>query len=221
MLKSLKGPNSGEIRGTAENIRDRIVTLVKSCEVELLIGDEIQHFLDRGKAHTYAAATDSLKELMDELQRPVVLMGAPRAETLFLHNGQFRSRIMASHRMRPFHLDDLGEFRGFVHALAANLPEEGRAWLSSQETSTRIFYATDGIHRTVSEFVLDVTDHASSGSPMNYATLSNVFRENVWNEPGPKLNPFQHDFAMRRLNQIGEPYQPTVLDGDNHAGSFL
>ncbi len=221
LLKSLKGPNSGEIRGTAEKIRERIVTLVKSCGVELLIGDEIQHFLDRGKAHTYAAATDSLKELMEELQRPVILMGAPRAETLFLHNGQFRSRIMATHRMRPFHLDDLRVFRGFVGALAANLPEDARAWLSSEETGIRIFYATDGIHRTVTGFVLDVADHVSSGRPMNYDTLSNVFRENIWNEPSPKLDPFRHDFRMPRLNPVGTSFHPTALDGDNHAGSFL
>jgi hypothetical protein len=213
----LKGFGARSMNGTANEIKDRVVALCEACRVEFVIVDEIQHFVDHGGARALMAAADALKEMIELLERPFVLAGAPRSAALFLHNGQLRSRVMPTYRMHPFSLDDLSELMGFVYALVPDLPEKVRQWLACAETTTRIFYATDGIHRTVGEYVHRAAVVLTDGSSSNYATLSEVFREHIWATPASGLNPFERDFAMRRLNRPGEPYEPSIFDGDNHA----
>lgn len=213
----LKGFGVRAMSGTANDIRDRVAVLCESCQVEFVIVDEIQHFVDHGGARAQMAAADALKEMIELMQRPFVLAGAPRSAALFLYNGQLRSRVMPTYRMHPFSLAELSELMGFVYALVPDLPEEVRQWLASEDTATRIFYATDGIHRTVAAFVHQADILLSDGRPANYASLSEVFREHIWATPGSGLDPFERNFAMRRLNMTGEPYEPSIFDGDNHA----
>jgi hypothetical protein len=147
---------------------------------------------------------------------PVVLIGAPRSQTIFLHNSQLRSRVTATYWLQPFKLTDIGELMGFIYALTDELPESTRQWIASQDITTRIFFATDGVHRNIARLIAELEEEIANGETANMATLSKVFREHLWSNPGPKCDPFRKDFEPRRLNTIGEPYEPSPLDGDNH-----
>lgn len=212
----LRGLGVSNTAGDSEELRERVEKLCKSCKVELILIDEIHHFVDRGSARTYAAAADALKELIESIDLPIVLIGAPRSQTIFLHNSQLRSRVTATYWVQPFKLTDVAELMGFVYGLTGDLSESIRTWIASEDIATRLFFATDGIHRNIARLVAEFEEEIANGEKANMATLSKVFHEHLWPNPGPKCDPFRKDFEPRRLNMIGEPYQPSPLDGDNH-----
>ena len=202
--------------GTAEELKARVEALCRGCRTEIILIDEIHHFIDRGGARTYTAAGDALKELIDAMSLPVVLIGAPRSKTLFHYNSQLRSRVTSTLRMQPFTRSEIAELMGFLYALTSNFPEPVRQWLASEQVARRIFVATDGIHRNVATLVSGVEEELATKAPMNFSTLSRVFKEHLWSDPGPGCDPFGKEPLTRRLNNIGEPYEPSPLDGDNH-----
>jgi hypothetical protein len=106
-----------------------------------------------------------------------------------------------------------------VHALTADFPEASRQWLSSDEVATRIFFATDGIHRNIAGLLKLISKSSANNVAPDFACLKKVF-ERKWSPSDATLNPFHERFPMRRLNLLGEPFMPTYLDGDDHADFF-
>lgn len=212
----IKGFGPISATGTAEELKTRVEALCKGCRTEIILIDEIHHFIDRGGARTYTAAGDALKELIDAVNVPVVLIGAPRSKTLFHYNSQLRSRVTSTLRMQPFTPSDIAELMGFLYALTSDFPESVRQWIASEQVAIRIFFATDGIHRNVATLISGVEEELANEVTVNFSTLSRVFRDHLWSDPGPGCDPFGKEPPSRRLNRIGEPYEPSPLDGDNH-----
>lgn len=207
-------------RGTVEALRHQSQVLCRACRVELFLVDELNHLTDRGQIRTREAVGDALKEMLDSLNIPTVFSGASRSHILFDTNMQLRSRVMASLTLRAFNLAERFEdLRGFISALSEGDQDETTAnWLSHEDIATRIFFATDGIHRGIARFVFQVgAAMRNESSALNVALLARIFKDYFWEDVGPKLNPFCDDFVLRRLCEPGEPYSPTALDGDNHA----
>lgn len=203
--------------GTAAKYKERVEVLYRATGVEFICVDEVQHLIDRGSAQTFALAADALKEMLDLLMIPVAYGGAPRAEILFAHNSQFRSRVPETLKLYPFNLESqFAQFRGFLYELAHGMSEENRTWVASKEAATRLFYATDGIHRTAAFMVKRMTRLSAGGRLLDFQTLEKMFERHYWSRVPSELNPFHKSFAMRRLNGVGEIHQPTYLDGDNH-----
>lgn len=217
----LRGLGVDPGRGNTEQYQRRVMRLCEASMVEFVFVDEIHHFIDRGKAHSYATAADALKEMLDLIGRPFVLAGAPRARILFDHNSQLRSRVMGTFRLLPFDLESLGSLMGYLYAITEALPQEQREWIATPEVATRIFFATDGVHRNIATWIKLVTNHAKAAGHIDYAQFADLFRTRIWSPDRKSFNPFEKDFEMRRLNRDGEPFQPTYLDGDNHDPSFL
>lgn len=210
------GTHSGAL--TTDRMQWQVRQLCRECAVEMVLIDEVHHFIDRGAAHSYASAADALKEMIDLLRLPVVFAGAPRSSILFDHNSQLRSRVMSSHYLKPFDIEtQLDALMGFIYALASELPEEQREWLASAEVASRIFYATDGVHRIVATLLKLSAKLSERSGHIDYSSVAELYRTRFWSPPEPKLNPFHADFPLRRLNKPSEPFQPTYLDGDNHA----
>lgn len=207
-----------------ESLRFRVVTLIRNLGVELLLLDEINHLLDRGRRRSHEAVTDGLKQLIDSIEVPTVFAGAVRSKQLFDTNAQLRSRVTATHTMLPF---DLGarfqELRGFVATwLQGSHPPSQCKWMSSPDLATRIFYATDGMPRQLVQFLdaVPVWTAAEAVSPAAFFdVLAQLFRDTLWESAPQSLNPFSEAFVYRRLDRRTEPYAATDLDGDNHLGS--
>lgn len=205
--------------GSVEALRHRALVLCNACQVELLLIDELNHVTDRGQIRTREAVGDALKEMLDALNRPTVFAGASRSLAIFDTNMQLRSRVLASFTLRPFNLNGrFDDLRGFIEALSTGeIDEMSVSWLSSPEVASRIFFATDGIHRTVSSFLASIhTAVRTEKCALDYVLLARLFTKYLWEKAPPALNPFHQSFPMRRLCEPGELYAPTALDGDNH-----
>lgn len=220
----LRGYGLHNSRGTAEDLRDRVVILANQCRTQFFLIDEAQHFVERGSAQTRTASSEALKELIASTGRPAAFAGALRAARLFDHNAQLRSRVQWEIRLSPFNANDrLQELRGFLRALYADCGEVVAAWISSHEVATRVFFATDGLHRQIAVMhqCLGALMRAESITQLTFAHLQGYFARYVHPRTTHSTNPFCREFEMRRLNGPGEPFEPTELDGDNHGDSYV
>ena len=219
ILRSLGANEPGS--GTAEHQRARIVMLFKACRVELLLIDEIQHFIDRGTARSHAAVADALKSLLDELDIPCVLGGAPRSSKLFDLNNQLRNRFTRVVALRPFDgttEEGLLPLMGFLAALLDSFDESIKSFLLDPQIAQRLFYATDGVPRLIVDFLLEFRKQVSSYKHQpSWETASDVFRKVFWMTAPDDRDPFSMSFFASRLTGPGEPYSPDSQDGDNHA----
>lgn len=217
VLKRLGAAGSGRV----DELQRRAITLIRNLSVELLVLDEMNHVLDRGRTKTRESLTDSLKAFVDAIGIPTIFAGARRCTQLFDANAQLRSRATSKLTLRPFDLAGrCVELRSFIRTfLDGRLSPEQAQWMSSTEMATRHFYATDGIQRQLAEFLEAVprwTPAQAINTTMFMELLADLFEAHLWEDAPASKNPYNPAFVMRRLNLKGEPYEPTELDGDNH-----
>ena len=219
-INLLKGLGSTDLVGTAPQLWERFIPLCKRCGATLLIIDEVQHFVDRGKLSTYSAIADVLKQRLSEIGLPVIMAGAPRARLLFEANNQLRSRFKASVAFHPFRIGTVAEFVCFqtvISTLTQDFSEPTRRYLISDNLVERFFYATDGVFRNLVDLIDGIRVLHSEDAPCSLDLISTAFREAISASADQASNPFSPKFEMRRLIEVGEPYMPSPLDGDNHA----
>jgi hypothetical protein len=131
---------------TAQKTR-RLVELMKDCEVELLIIDEVNHLLDKESGRILKTPCDWLKNLMNATGIPVVLFGTPGAGKVIGDNPQLRRRFSTCYKLEPFGFEtpeEKANFRKFLYVLDAQLPLTERSGLANRDLSFRIHYATGG-----------------------------------------------------------------------------
>lgn len=101
------------VTGRTDNITKQIFGKLKKAKVELIIFDESQHLL-RGNGTTTQDNVDALKEIINELQIPIVLVGMPKTIGLLKVKGKFadeqqlESRCRKNHVLAPYSNDDKG-----------------------------------------------------------------------------------------------------------------
>ncbi len=211
-------PSTGNLRVK----KRKIITLFKNCKVELLILDEIQHYLDRGKLATHAAAADSLKVLIDQLEISTVFAGAPRAIELFRVNTQLRSRFKTTARLAPFsifHPEKTNLFRKLAKALMKQTNFSNVTFFDQAEHLERLFYATDGILRNVADLLGDAAEigKRSGENTISFPLLAQIYGTWLAGNKHSSANPFSGTIERRRLTLKNEPFEPSALDGDNHS----
>ena len=206
--------------GTADELWKTFQRLCRICKVRLILLDEIQHFVDRGRVSTYANDADILKQNLSKLDIPTVLAGAPRSRLLFEVNNQLRGRFKPIHALRPFaitNVDEIERFTTSVATAATTLPDKVTRFLISPAVIPRLFYATDGIFRNLLDYLDGLKTVLQDKTTCNLPLLSIAFRDTVWVPPSKTDDPFNESFVLRRLTEPGEPFMPSPMDGDNHA----
>src|SRR5437764_557634 len=134
-------------KGTSVTQTLRIIKLVEDCEVEIVILDEFQHFIDSDSNADLINVSNWLKDLINETGKPVVLVGMPHSEVVLRANPQLERRFSMRENLEPFGWDTSakqGEFKSFLKHLDRRLPFPTRSNLSDHEKAFRIFCATNG-----------------------------------------------------------------------------
>ena len=80
-------------KGTITTKRKRALGLIERCQVELIVLDEFQHFLDHGIFDSMNAVSDWLKLFIEDVKIPFMLMGLPRCAAILQMNEQLRRRF--------------------------------------------------------------------------------------------------------------------------------
>lgn len=196
----------------------RIIQLSRACRIELCLFDEAQHIHDRGKTTTHYMVGDWVKNLIDEIGVPMVLIGLPRLEYLLQVNEQLRRRF--SNRLRlalgqceteSIHSECLQLFHSLGACLPLSISPGEFGW---EEMGMRLFYASDGRVAYIKKLLAGALQF---GLEANIGTidpnvLEQIFTNEIWWEGIDELNPFSPKFEFRRLDRGGEPFE---------SGSFM
>jgi energy-coupling factor transporter ATP-binding protein EcfA2 len=135
-------------RGTSVTQTLRIIKLVRDCGVELIILDEFQHFIDSDSNSVLVNISDWLKDLINETEKPVALVGMPHSEIVLAANPQLERRFAMRESLEPFGWGAPAkerEFKLFLQHLDRNLPLLERGNFADHEVAFRIYCATGGL----------------------------------------------------------------------------
>lgn len=154
LLEALGDPLAD--RGTTVAQTLRLIRLLRDCEVQLVILDEFQHFIDRDSNHVLLTVANWLKDVLNETNVPMVLMGMPYSDVILRANAQLERRFGMREQMSPFGWttsEEQTEFRTLLHVLDRALPFDRPSNLSDTEATYRIYCATGGVMGYVMKLV--------------------------------------------------------------------
>lgn len=189
----------------------RIRLLVKNSKTEMLVLDEAQHVYDRGQSKSQYATADWLKNLLNSIEIPVVLLGIPRLENLLRVNVQLRRRFSAPLILSLGNPDEPQFLEASFDVLNALLPvlplPLSRGDMSVQELTRRIYYATDGRVGYLKKLLAAALEKTweIGGEEITQSDLESGFTT-IWRGAIGQLNPFNPRFVFRRLDRSGEPF---------------
>lgn len=196
-LTTLGDPNPG--RGTQWNMVTRLHMLLKRCQVRMIFVDEFQHILDRDTLRVLNAVTDFLKDIINQSNIPMILIGQKgEAEPILQTNPQLSRRVGTPRYMTPFPWDrsqpkTIAEFRTLLESIDLELPLDPSG-LESLDIAYRFHYATNGYLGWIMHLVRHAAHLAiSEGCSM----LNRVLLEHAYNAcisgtvmGENKMNPF-------------------------------
>ena len=98
---------------------ERMARQLRLADTRVILFEEASHIVDVGTRLPPRAAGDWFKQLMDQLNVSVVLVGVPRLERLLESNEQLRYRSGAVMRFNPYAWTALAEQRHFAACIRA------------------------------------------------------------------------------------------------------
>ncbi|MCH7377095.1 TniB family NTP-binding protein [Aeromonas sp. MR19] len=198
------------MRGSAIDKTNRILNLIKEKQVRLIIVDELQHFIDRGRRRAPLEVSDWLKTLIDQSQVSTVLMGLPRCEQILQVNEQLRRRYGRRLELNPFSIESPHEqsiFAGVITHFDQKLGLKRPLQLDG-DLLRRFHFATNGIIDYVVRLMTGSYAWATQHSvpAIDRSVLGRAFVDWVWHEGKGVLNPFNDGFCWKRLDSPGMPF---------------
>lgn len=156
LLTKIGDPNPD--RGTRAVRTRRLKRLLKTCETELIILDEFQHFLDGTKRNrTIEQTADWLKGIINQSKIPIVLVGMPSSGDILKLHPQLDRRFFKRTELRCFQWDkeDNGkEFRSLLEEMGKNIKMQNKVILSEVEFAYRFYRATGGVIGLVKKTII-------------------------------------------------------------------
>ncbi|MEH2124254.1 MAG: TniB family NTP-binding protein [Nostoc sp.] len=186
-------------KGTIGNQTIRLIGLLKDCQVELIILDEFQHFIDRDSERVLKTVSDWLKTLILDTNLPIILIGLPEAEEVLKlkSHSQLSRRFANRHYLSSFEwqADGGAEFRTFLHLLESKLPLAQASNLSEVYTARRLYYASDGVVAHIMKLVRYGAYLAlnQNQEKLDLNILATAFEKSVRADKPDKNNPFITD----------------------------
>jgi len=138
-------------RATAQKVRGDAISLMQRVGVRLILIDEF-HNIEEGTAHSQKKALNTIKYLMNQLRRPVVVVGTEAVIKVVNRDTQFSSRL-AVRPLKRFSDDE--EFQSFLVGFEAMMPLREASGLDDPELSTEIYRHTHGVTGRVAELLTE------------------------------------------------------------------
>jgi hypothetical protein len=203
LLRALRSPATG--RGNEDDKTDRVLQLLDRHQVELLVFDELGHFMDHRGASN-GEVTDWFKLFVEKSNRATVLMGLPRCRHLIRSNDQLSRRFSSECNLTPFNPDvkqSWLEFRSVLREVHRRTPVPAIEFHDA-EVAQRFFFASEGLIGYVYKVVNSAIGLAQiTGHDINLEVLGEAFRRDVWAGAPDDLNPFLAT-ELRSLRQKDE-----------------
>lgn len=207
------GHHYGE-RDSEAKLTWAVVTLIRNCGTLMLVIDEAQHLVDGNKINkTPAEVADWIKQLMNDSQICVTLIGTPRVRVLLDANSQLRSRFSRMVVLDGFKVTTEKETERLGTAVSELMKKSGYSgdsgFIMQPSVLQMLYYATDGRLGYIVKLLGEAIWTSQNDGKKNALTRQHfeaAFRTVVWFDALPSDNPFCPKFQLRRLVNEGEPF---------------
>lgn len=212
-LHGLGDPFAG--RGTASNMRNRALKIIENGKVEMLIFEELHHFIDNGTRAAVVAVADWLKSFIDCSRVCVLLTGLPRSQGLLDINEQLRRRF-STHLIFDRFLYETSEeerlFRAVLNKIDNALPVKEIQGLAEPDLARRLYFASNGLIGYLMKLILSAFELMVQQRciRLDVSLFEIAFIESVWRDGVGRLNPFSSEFCFEHLDKFGQPYNVSV-----------
>ena len=201
-LRKLGDPNPD--RGTEWSQIGRLLHLIRTCRVQMIFVDEMQHIVDKQTERVLHHVSDFLKTIIIETHIPMILIGRQgEADPVLKANAQLARRVGSPRILEPFAWDrtkpeTIQEFRVLLHQIDAALPLD-RSGLGEEAMAYRFYYGTRGYLG----WIMQVIRYAASAaiqrncSRLHLELLAEAYQARIAGTAlgYKKLNPFTPTFS--------------------------
>lgn len=215
MLKELGSPFWN--KGDEEERTFQLQKLLKTCRVRLIILDEINHAVDRGRSKTHESVADWIKLFSTQANISLILAGIYRSRQLLHANDQFADRFREVLELEPLGVGNesqIEEFRQVMEAFETVLEGVSHIDLKTDAVLSVLAFATAGRLRNIRRLLVRSVELAAKEKRfhINLAVLEKAFLQVIFKSASPEQNPFDPKFRGTPLTLPGEPFAPTARD---------
>lgn len=194
MLNAL-GDQKADQGGNIGRKTRRLIKLLKKCGVELIIIDEFQHFLDARRGNVLKLVVHWLKNFMNKIPIPIVLVGLPTSEKALLEDEQLNNRISERIRIEPFGWEEASqkmEFKRLLYEIDQSLPFDELIGFNKGDMPLRFYDASKGILGHLTKLIRKAAlISIKAGEPTIYIeTLEAVWEKSIKSSIMNTVNPF-------------------------------
>lgn len=156
-------------RGRIPELRERVYSVLQSCQVEMIIFDEAQR--------ATAQALSEIRDIADSLEIAVVLVGTDRLNAVIQADEQVLYRFLPAYRFARLDSEALREMTAFWEAHVLQLPEPSN--LTSAQAQTLLLQVTRGYIGLLDQILCEAAIRAVQGNQkqITLALLKQVVKE--------------------------------------------
>ncbi len=208
-------------KGTTNSMTRRVIHFFRHCQVQVLILDELQHFVDRESQKVLWTVSNWLKTLIKETGVACVLAGlANEAEQVVDANPQLARLFGDPIVLQPFAWDatqphTITTFRALLQEIEQCLPLNEASQLAHRDLAQRCFVASSGIIGYLMALLRRATHLAllSRQERLDAALLATAFDQRLGGKRRHIPNPFLGDLPAVPAPE--RPIAPGAVGGTN------
>ncbi|USK32539.1 ATP-binding protein [Bacillus sp. F19] len=194
------------VKGTIGNKNHRLENLIQKCGIEIIILDEVQHFVQTDDHLRINKVSDCFKSLVNRTNVPCVLFGMAESKQVLKASSQLNRRFSIRYDLTTFAYDtedSVKEFRTLLHLIDSQLPFVEMAGLG--DMAERFYYATNGLMDSIIKIVREAAENAikDQKDKIDLKDLAKGFQLQAHLLEEGKMNPFaQKEFSIHRTTKV-------------------
>lgn len=220
MLRALGDPvPTMGTRGVMEN---RLYVMLRNAHVQIILVDEVQHFVLNGTRVSLNGSADMFKSLINKAGIPIVLLGMRSSRELFFMSSQLRSRIPLEYELRAFDWNVDSQRAEFLAVFKSQFPLgfENDDFLFLPQVAHRLWFSTNGLLRPIRDLCDSLRELAESNNELTLSVLAKAFQTSIWSGCPATRNPFDPQFNRTTLEGSGEPFERDEVEGGAHDSAY-
>jgi len=163
ILRGIGDPQEGKGAKTKEELFERIQILCRECRVELIILDEVQTVIQNRSSGVVASISDWFKDLMNDTNVPIVMVGMPWCLGFVQDNDQLDTRVGYRYYLESFRVSErFDQYIKFISLFSRNFDFDEKFSLSELENAYRLFAYSSGVVRATVGQIIKATNIAKS-----------------------------------------------------------
>lgn len=173
ILARLGKPPSKKKNKPYEDLLKDLILTVKNVELEILFLDEVQRLMQKRSQHVVQSINDTFKELIDELNIPIVFIGMPWLKHMIRSSSQLYERI-SYERPIPVHRLTTSSFKDFIillHKFSRFYGFDDDFKVNDSKVAWRFYAATGGFMRRISNLFQSAYILKETGSKLSGLNL--------------------------------------------------